>query len=524
MWSTLKGYLTPPIIVGAVVVVSAISVAATLFLSSQKPSGVYVNPTMGPLVEEVDATGDVKAADEIDLGFQIGGKVVNAGPKVGTHVAAGQTLGALSSADLQAAVEQAQAALQVQQANLASLQAGATPQTLAVSQTGVSNAQASLAQANQSVVAAAEDAYAKSDDAIHNKVDQFIANPRTATPTLLLTLSNSQDQQSIISGRLQMEELLNAWQQYLSALPSDPAQIDVSALASTTRANLDQVSAYLNLVATGLTEATPSQTYTAATIQGYESNIAAARANVSADLTAINSAVTALTAAQSALASAQSQLTLTQAPPTGTSLEAQEAQVASAQASLDAARAQLAKSVISAPISGTITINSMEPGEIAAAGSPEISMISDTQFQFETYISEADLSKVQSGDAASVELDAYQDQAPFPAHVTQIDPAATVQNGVSSYKVTLQFDQNDPRIQSGETGSVKITAQSLQGVMSVPTSAVITSGAGHFVMKKTPSGDQEVPVELGISSDSGYTQIISGLSAADEIRSFGNQQ
>jgi len=523
MWSTLKAYLTPPIIIGTVAVVAVVAVGATLLLSNQKSSAVYVNPTMGPLVEEVDTTGSVKAADEIDLGFQVGGKIANAGPAVGTHVGAGQTLGTLSSADLQASVEQAQAALQVQEANLASLQAGATPQSLGVSQTTVANAQASLSQAEQSVIAAAQDAYAKSDDAIHNKVDQFFSNPRSASPTLVFTLSNSQDQQSIVTGRMQLEQLLNSWQQSLAALPSDPSQVNTTTLIAQTRTNLNQVSAYLSLVATGLTEAAPSGSYTAATIQGYESNIATARTNISGDLSSINSAATTLTTAQSGLASAQSQMTLTQAPPTQNSLEAEEGQVAVAQASVDAARAQLGKSVISAPISGTITVNNMEPGEIAAGGTPEISMISDTQFQFEAFVSQTDIAKIKVGDSAEVELDAYENQAPFSAHVIAVDPAATVQNGVSSYKVTLQFDQNDPRIQSGGTGSAKITTQSLQNVLSVPTSAIITNNSNYFVIEKTASGTMQVPVQVGIASANGYTQITSGLSSTDQIQSFGNQ-
>ena len=202
MWSTLKGVLTPPIIIGTVAVVAVISVGVTFFLTSEKPAAAYVTPTMGPLVQEVDTTGSVNAAQEINLGFQIGGSISDAGPAVGTHVGVGATLGALSSASLQASVEQAEAALQVQEANLSSLQAGATPQSLAVSQTTVTNAQASLTQAEQSLLATAEDAYAKSDDAIVNRVDQFMTNPHTATPSLkTITLSDSQDQASIVSGR-----------------------------------------------------------------------------------------------------------------------------------------------------------------------------------------------------------------------------------------------------------------------------------------------------------------------------------
>lgn len=523
MWSSIKGYLTPPIIIGATAVVAAIAIAVTFYVSSRQPTAAYVTPTTGNLVQEVDTTGSVNAAQSIDLGFQAGGTISYAGPAVGTHVGAGATLGSLTSGTQNAAVEQAQAALAMQEANLSSLQAGTRPESLAVSQTAVSNAQAGLSQAQQSLVATAQDAYAKSYTAIDNDVDQFISNPHTANPTLNLTLSNSQSQSSIVSGRIQMEVLLNGWQQYLATLPSDPTQIDTATLASTTENNLEQVSTYLGLVANGLSQATPSSNYTTATIQGYQASIATARTSVSGDLSGIDTAVTAVTSAQSALASAQAQLTLAEAPATQQSLEAQQAQIASAQASVDAAKAELAQTVISAPISGTITVNNMEPGEVAAPGQTQISMISDTAFQFDAYVSEADLAELKVGDVAAIELDAYQGQAPLSAHVIEINPAATVQNGVSSYEVKLQFDANDPQISAGETGSAKITTESLTDVMSVPTSAIIMNNGQYFVIEKDGSGTQEVPVQVGIESATGYTQITSGLSSDSEIQTFGNQ-
>ena len=60
--------------------------------------------------------------------------------------------------------------------------------------------------------------------------------------------------------------------------------------------------------------------------------------------------------------------------------------------------------------------------------------------------------------------------------------------------------------------------------MSVPTSAVILDNGNYFVIEKTPSGNQEVPVQIGIASANGYTQITSGLSPTDEIQTFGTAQ
>ena len=74
-------------------------------------------------------------------------------------------------------------------------------------------------------------------------------------------------------------------------------------------------------------------------------------------------------------------------------------------------------------------------------------------------------------------------------------------NGISSYKVTLQFDANDPRIQAGMTGSASITTKTDEQALSVPTSAIITQGSATFVFVKSPSGDTQVPVTTGIQSN-----------------------
>jgi HlyD family secretion protein len=151
-------------------------------------------------------------------------------------------------------------------------------------------------------------------------------------------------------------------------------------------------------------------------------------------------------------------------------------------------------------------------------------MISDTKFQMDVYVSDADVAKTKVGDAANIVLDAYQSSAPFPAHVIEVDPAATMNNGVSSYKVTVQFDNNDPRVQAGMTGSANITTQTDQNALSVPTSAIITQGTSTFVLVQSSGVDREVPVTTGITSASGMTEILSGVAPTDHVRTFGQAQ
>ena len=237
----------------------------------------------------------------------------------------------------------------------------------------------------------------------------------------------------------------------------------------------------------------------------------------------MNAAGTAEQTAESGLASAQSQYTLKQAGALPTDIEAQQAAVAAAQASVDLAAANLGKTVISAPIAGTVARNDAHLGETAAPGVALITLNSDSNFQVEAYVSEADVAKVTAGQKAQVHIDAYPDEA-FSATVLSVDPAATMQNGVAAYKTTLQFDANDPRIKAGLTANVSLVASTQQNVLTVPSSAIITRGSDHYVLKKNGATDDLVKVDTGIAGKEGTTQILSGLVAGDAIRSFGNDQ
>ena len=516
--------LQPSVIIITTTVVAIAAIGIAYVVTMPKTSGSYISPTLGSIVEEVDATGAVKAADNVDLSFQTSGRISYVSARVGVHVAQGTALASIDSAELQAAVEQAKAALQVQQAKLDALNAGARPENVAVAQTAVTGAQNSLAQATQNLASAVQSAYITSDDAVRNKADQFFNNPRSVTPTLVFNLSNSQLQSSIQSDRVSMETMLKDWQTSLTTLGANPTDAQVAAAVTLSQTNLARVQAYFDEIASGLTQVVPNSAYPQTTITVYQSSVAVARTNVSGAIGTINTAQTAVTSAKNTLSSAQSSLTLAQAPATSQDSEQQVAQVASSQANVDAAEAQLSKTSLRAPFSGTITVNNAHLGATASPGVPLISMISDAQFQFEAFISQTDLGKLKVGDVAAIELDAYENAASLAAHVVAIDPAATVQNGASSYKVTLQFDGNDSRVQAGLTGSAKITTENKSNVLSVPTSAIITQGTQHFVLRETASGNEQVAVQTGISSLGGMTEITSGLSASDKIRTFGQTQ
>src|SRR3989338_3560778 len=103
----------------------------------------------------------------------------------------------------------------------------------------------------------------------------------------------------------------------------------------------------------------PTSSVSQTTIDGYKSAIATARTNVSNSLDSV-------TASEEKLRTAVSKLALKKAGTVREQIDAQEAEVESAQATVANLEAQLAKTIIRSPIAGVVTKQDAKRGEIAS--------------------------------------------------------------------------------------------------------------------------------------------------------------
>jgi RND family efflux transporter MFP subunit len=248
-----------------------------------------------------------------------------------------------------------------------------------------------------------------------------------------------------------------------------------------------------------------------------------------ANQSTIATAEASVTAAQNNLASAQANLNLKQAGSAPEEIAAQEAQVRQAQANLANIQSTYSKSVIQAPVDGTITLQDAKKGEMATPNKTVISIISNAKFEVEANIPEADIAKVKLGDTAKITLDAYGSDINFPAKVVSIDPGETVVEGVATYKTKFQFINEDGRIKSGMTANIDILTDSRENTLIVPQRAIITKNTNKFVLlapdQTNPDANKlepiETKIETGLKGSDGNIEIISGLKEGDKIVSFG---
>lgn len=468
------------------------------------------------LIQEVSVTGRVKPGSNVGLAFEKSGKVSAVYANVGREVHLGQTLVVLENADLLAQLKQAEANVKVEQAKLDELKRGARLEDIEVQKVKVRNYEVALEDAKKNLVDTLQDAYTKADDAIRNKVDQFFSSPRSQSPHLNF-YTDSQLQSDLEGKRPGIEDTFKSWRLSLDQLTTTS---DLLSYIETAKKNLDQIKSFLDKAGLAVNGATANSTLSQTTLDGWKSAVSTARTNVNTAVSNLTSAEEKTKTAESNLALAKQELTLKEAGTVPEQISAEEAKVESAVANVENLQAQIAKTIIRAPISGVVTKQDAKVGEIVSANTPVVSLISVSQFEIEANIPEADIAKVKFGNTAKVTLDAYGNDVNFDVKVTAIDPAETIVDGVATYKTTLQFVEKDERIKSGMTANIDISIEKRENVVVVPQRAIITRNGDKMVRILDTEAPREVKVKTGLRGSDGNIEIIEGVNEGDKVIIF----
>ncbi|MAG12930.1 hypothetical protein CL630_03935 [bacterium] len=487
------------------------------FLQDSSLEADFIVVERGDLIQEVSVTGKVKPSQSVDLAFEKIGKISWINAEIGKHVVRGEALAGLESSDVDAKLESAKALQRKEEAQLGELLAGTRPEELRIQEVKVLNTEKELQDEEVSTIDVVRDAYTKSDDAIRNKTDQFITNPQGADPVVNFPIGDVQLRINIELGRVTAEELLFSWNILLSTLTSES---DPHLFIEDSKAYLLSMKSFLEDVALAVNALKASSDFSQATIDSYRSDIATARSNINTATSNLSAAEESLRDAESALLLAEEELVLKHAGAREEQVTAQQAKVEEARASVNNYKAEIGKTILFSPFSGVITKKEAEVGEIVAANSAIISLISADRLLIETNIPEADIAKLSVNDVAFVTLDAYSDDALFQAQVVSIEPAETIIEGVSTYKTKLQFTERDERIRSGMTANIDISTDKKMDVIAVPQRAVITKNGDKIVRILVDGIVEEVLVATGLRGSDGRVEILKGISEGDKVIIF----
>jgi HlyD family secretion protein len=289
---------------------------------------------------------------------------------LGDYITAGGVLAELENSSQRAAVLQAQGGVDAAQAALNK-----------ISVSGIS-AKATAVNSLLSV-------YASVDSAVRGTADTMFTNPAGDNPQFTVVSSNSSLVNDVNNTRRSLATILSREAARAKTLAqSDDLASELAKTIDEVRTVRNFMDNILGALNSGITTPSVSQS----TINGY---IAAATVS----RTALAAALSSLATAQSTLASAQDPGAAGVSP----DVAAGEATLKQAQGALAAARANLEKAIIRAPISGTINSLSLKRGDFVQQFSPVATIANNGALEIVAYLSQQDTTSSAVGDKVAIE-------------------------------------------------------------------------------------------------------------------------
>lgn len=158
-----------------------------------------------------------------------------------------------------------------------------------------------------------------------------------------------------------------------------------------------------------------------------------------------------------------------------TILRASEAKVEEERAGWRLAKLNLDNIIITSPIDGIVISRNVEIGQTVAASlqAPTLFTIANdlSEMVVDTSIDEADIGKVEVGQAASLTVDTYP-QDPFKGVVSKIYNQPIISQNVVTYNAVINVKNPGLRLRPGMTANVTIVVEHRDGVLRIPNAAL----------------------------------------------------
>jgi multidrug resistance efflux pump len=329
--------------------------------------------------QAVSIVGTVRAFSEAALTAETAGRVTSVNASLAQTVPAGFIIATLENASEQAAVLQAEGAYE---AALASAEQ---------SEVGLSEANTNLTRAQNTAISTYQSAYNTVNSTVLNNIDEFFANPDSAVPGLRI---NGRGQTNFLNQeRIAFQTILRDWQAQTSALTPES---DLPAALSTALIQVNRAIVLVDTFVDIFNDDNADRSYSDAELNSFSSrfstlrtNLQAARANLNNDLAALENAADVVRRAEIAASGSQS--------------SASDAQVKQALGSLRAAQANLAKTIIRTPISGTVNSLNVRVGDFVSNQDIVARVANNNALEIVTFVGDNEVAAFTVGSTVLIE-------------------------------------------------------------------------------------------------------------------------
>ena len=448
------------VLVIAVVIVGGFGMYKSATTAKAATQYVLSPVTQGSIIQTVTGSGQVSAANQIDVTPQVSGTITGIAVSVGQHV---------NQDDLLATIDHANALNSLNNAKLsfAQLTEPAKPGDIANAENAVTKSYSDGFTAVSGTFTDLQTIMPGMNDMLYGQTG-FLSDQKSTL--LSVTGQNYRETagQSYDKANAEYGTILSEYK----SLSRQSATSSIAQLITDAYGMVKDVSTALQNTQNAVTWISNAQ-------PKYDpTGLATAEADVTGWSNSVNGDVSSLSSASNTIVSDANTLYNLQ---TGADPLAVEA----GRISLQQAEQTYQNYFIRAPFSGTI-------GRIPTAvysqagGSTVIATVVGDQKLANISLDEVDAANVKVGEKATVTFDAINN---FTATgtVSEVDQVGTVSGGVVSFGVKIAIDTVDPRILPGMSLNVTIIVNELDGVTIVPTAAVKTSGKQSYVQTIDPA-------------------------------------
>jgi RND family efflux transporter MFP subunit len=199
-------------------------------------------------------------------------------------------------------------------------------------------------------------------------------------------------------------------------------------------------------------------------------------------------------------------------------LKSAAGQLESAKGKYLGAEAQLSYSEIRSPMDGVITDRPLYPGEMAAAGTPLLTVMDISLVIAKAHIPQSDAAALKVGDKGTMTVPGIEE--PIEGKVTVVSPALDPNS--TTVEVWLEAKNPKRALKPGTSVQLSLTAQTVKDALVVPANSVITTPDGTTAVMLAGSDGRahQKAVKLGIRNGDDM-QILEGVTATDKVVAAG---
>ena len=192
------------------------------------------------------------------------------------------------------------------------------------------------------------------------------------------------------------------------------------------------------------------------------------------------------------------------------------AEITAAQARVDAAQATLNMARLIAPFDAIVTESYPLPGDQVSAGATAFRLDDLSNLFVDVQVSEVDINSVAIGQPATLTFDAILGRE-YHGEVVEVSQVGTADQGVVTFKVTVELMDTDSSVKPGMTAAVNIVVEEIQDVVLVPNRAVRLVDGQRVVYLLVDGQSVKREIRLGSSSDTMSVVAVGDVKEGDVV-------